>query len=160
MNEHPIQEARRRSMSSRPTSEVGMCLREVRECFDVGPRADDAAEAWRDAAHKHPETDPRKIPRGVPVFWTGGSAGHGHIAIATGYRGRCFSTDIRRPGYFDQVPIEEISEKWGLQLVGWTEDLNGVQVYTDRKFEPASPKPVKKTAKKAAKKAAPTKENA
>lgn len=150
VNAHPIHEARRRARSDHPTSDAGMCLREVRECFGVGPAADDAAEAWRDAQHKHPETDPRKIPRGVPVFWTGGSHGHGHIAISTGFAGRCFSTDILRAGYFDQVPIDLIHEKWGLTLAGWTEDLNGVRVYHDQKWEPAKPKPepVKKAAAK------------
>lgn len=158
VNAHPVREARRRSHSPIPTSEPGMCLREVRECFGVGPRAEDAAEAWQQAQHKHQQTDPRKIPRGVPVFWTGGTAGHGHVAIATGFAGNCLSTDIRRPGYFDKVPIEEIHDKWGLKLVGWTEDLNGVRVYTPPRFaQPAKPKPAKKTTaakKTAAKKGA------
>lgn len=114
-----------------PTSEAGMCLREVRECFGVGPTSpptDDAAEAWQRAKRKHLETSPGDIPRGVPVFWTGGSSGHGHIAISTG-DGRCWSTDIERPGYFDRVPISLIGTRWGLQLVGWSEDLNGVTVW-------------------------------
>jgi hypothetical protein len=68
-----------------------------------------------------------KVPRGYPVFWSGGSAGHGHIAIAAG-DGACWSTDIRRPGYFDRVPIDEIRTAWGLTLLGWTTDLNGEPV--------------------------------
>lgn len=123
-----IETARTRSESRTPTSEAGMCLREVRECFGVGPGASDAIGAWNAAEHKHHETDPHKIPRGVPVFWAGGSAGHGHIAISTGFA-KCWSTDIRRSGFFDRVPITEIHEKWGLTLLGWTEDLNGVRVY-------------------------------
>lgn len=128
VNAHPIQIARERSHSRTPTSEYGMCLREVRECFGVGPGAADAAEAWANAKHKHPETNPAMIPRGVPVFWTGGSHGHGHIAISTG-TGKVWSTDIIRPGYFDKVPLTEIHARWGLTLVGWTEDLNGVRVH-------------------------------
>lgn len=128
-NAHPIKVARDRSMSPTPTSSPGMCLREVRECFGVGPGAEDAAEAWASAQKKHRTTSPGKFPRAVPVFWTGGSHGHGHIALASGYDGMCWSTDIRRPGWFDHVPIEEIHNKWGLTLVGWSEDLNGVQVY-------------------------------
>lgn len=154
VNAHPIREARRRARSDEPTSEPGMCLREVRECYGVGPAAADAAQAWEDAEHKHRQTDPRKIPRGVPVFWTGGSSDHGHIAISTGFKAECFSTDIRRPGYFDKVPIEEIHEKWGLKLVGWSEDLNGVRVYTPpAHFE--QPKPPKPPAKKTAAKKTP-----
>lgn len=131
-----IRTARARSKSPTPTSTVGYCLREVRECYGVGPKAGDATEAWHQARFFH--TKPKNmseaefiatIPRGVPVFWTGGSSGHGHIAIATGFGGRCWSTDIRRPGYFDRVPIQEITDKWGLKLAGWTEDLNGVRVW-------------------------------
>ena len=62
-----------------------------------------------------------------PVFWEGGSASHGHIAISAG-NGFCWSTDIRRTGFMDRVPIDEIHAKWGLTLLGWTEDINGVTV--------------------------------
>ena len=123
-----IGEARRRSRSPKPTSEPGMCLREVRECYDVGPKAADAIGAWLDAKSKHIETDPRKIPRGAPVFWSGGTGGHGHIAIKAG-RDLCWSTDIKRPGYFDKVPVDLIRQRWGLKLLGWTNDVNGVVVY-------------------------------
>lgn len=128
-NRHPIREARTRSKSPHPTSQAGYCLREVRECYGVGPRANDAAEAWATADHRHLEHDPNVIPRGVPVFWLGGTEGHGHVAISTG-DGRCWSTDINRTGYFDHVDIDDITSKWGLSLVGWTEDLNGVRVWT------------------------------
>lgn len=138
VNKHPIRIARDRSRSATPTSAPGYCLREVRECYGVGPQALDAAGAWSAAKHKHHETNPDRIPRGAPVFWTGGANGHGHVAIATGYDGMCWSTDIRRPGWFDHVPIEEIQDKWGLTLVGWTEDLNGERVYQgDANWVPA-----------------------
>lgn len=107
---------------------VGLCLQRVRLCYHVDSKYPDAASAWRNAAHRHPQVDPAQIPRGVPVFWTGGSAGHGHIAIATG-DGECWSTDILRGGHWDKVPIGLIRRRWGLTLVGWTEDLNGVRVY-------------------------------
>lgn len=123
-----IGEARRRSKAKKPTSEPGYCLREVRECYGVGPKAADAIGAWLDAKHKHIETDPRRIPRGAPIFWSGGSGGHGHIAIKAGAK-NCWSTDIKRPGYFDKVPVSLIAERWGLKLLGWSSDLNGVEVY-------------------------------
>ena len=71
---------------------AGMCLREIRTLYNVPAhdftpgdgRSPDATEAWKFASHKHPETDLSKIPPGVPVFWTGGSAGHGHIAMKAG----------------------------------------------------------------------------
>lgn len=155
VNRNPVREARRRSKSPKPTSEVGYCLRETRECLGVGAGAPDAISAWEAAKHKHPETDPRKIPRGVPVFW--GGSEHGHVALSSGFGGKCFSTDIRRAGYFDQVPIAEIEEKWGLKLLGWTEDLNGVRVWSPPRAReaapetaPARPRPAKKAAAKKA----------
>lgn len=132
VNAHPVKVARLRSRSATPTSPPGMCLRETRECFGVGPRYDDAAEAWAEAKFKHRLKMPDRFPRAVPVFWTGGSHGHGHVALTTGFDGMCWSMDIRRPGWFDCVPIEEIHDKWGLTLVGWSEDLNGVVVYKEK----------------------------
>ena len=103
------------------------CLKFVRLCYGIPAREADAIAAWRTAKHKHPQTDAAKIPRGYPVFWEGGSASHGHIAISAG-NGFCWSTDIRRTGFMDRVPIDEIRAKWGLTLLGWTEDINGVTV--------------------------------
>lgn len=118
---------------------TGWCLKAVRTCYGVDAhdftpnngRDPLAIEAFDDAAHKHPvgSTQTLSIPRGVPVFWRGGSTGAGHIAISAG-DGFCWSTDILRPGFFDKVPVSLIAEKWGLTLVGWTEDLNGVRVWT------------------------------
>lgn len=135
---HPLSEAARRSRAPHPTSEVGYCLREVRELLNAPAAADDAIGAWEAARYKHPTSDLASIPAAAPIFWSGGSSGHGHIAVAARYRLRdrllrrprkCWSTDIRRPGYFDLVPIDEIHDRWGLTFLGWTEDLNGVRVY-------------------------------
>lgn len=129
-----IREARRRSRSLRPTSEPGMCKREVRECLSlsvghvIGSRSGDAAEAWRNATHKHHTEDPDSIPRGVPVFWLGGSEGHGHVSISTGSGGH-WTTDLLRSGFFDRTGIRLVARKWGLRLVGWTEDFDGVTVW-------------------------------
>jgi hypothetical protein len=62
------------------------------------------------------------------VFWEGGSHGAGHIAITAGRFLRitwCRSSDIKRLGWFNRVPIALISRKWGLTLLGTTKDLNG-----------------------------------
>jgi len=131
-----------RSKSTVPTSDVGHCLREVRECYAIPKKEPTAFEAWRNAMRKHPVTGDldsflKSIPRGVPVFWQGGhiivingrKVRPGHVAIATGFGRNGLSTDILRAGYFDKVRLELIHAKWGLQLLGWTEDLNGVKVY-------------------------------
>lgn len=121
-----------------PEFGVGLCLQRTRICYGIGPVYADAAKAWAGAQHKHPTRTVAEIPRGVPVWWTGGRNGHGHVAIATG-DGSCWSTDYERPGWFDRVPIEAITREWALTFQGWTEDLNGVRVYTP----PPAPEPEK-----------------
>lgn len=131
-----IREARRRSRSTAPTSEVGFCKREVREClsFNVGPivsRSADAAECWHNAEHKHFTTDPADVPRGAPAFWLGGSEGHGHVTLGTGHGGN-YTMDLIRNGFFDLTGIANIAKTWHtLRLVGWAEDYDGVRVWRD-----------------------------
>lgn len=115
--------------SSRPSRDwTDSCLMFVRTMYGVAAKWPDAATAWRSAVHKHPTTDPHAIPRGVPVWWTGGSHGYGHVAVAVG-NGQMWTTDLIRPGKVDLAPISQVHTKWGLQLVGWTEDINGVRIY-------------------------------
>lgn len=104
------------------------CLVFVRSCLGVDALHPSAGAAWDNAQRKHRTSDPSEIPAGVPVFWeTPGEADH--IALSVG-DGRCLSNDIRTPGRIDEVPIDEITRTWGATLLGWTEDLNGVTVYT------------------------------
>jgi hypothetical protein len=110
-----------------PVFGKGECLERVHDLYGIGPVFSTAAAAWAGAQHKHPETDPTKIPSGFPTFWLGGSEGDGHVAEAQPHA-KCWSTDILRTGFFDLVDISLIHQKWGLTLVGWTEDLNGVMV--------------------------------
>lgn len=120
----PIEAARAQSHSGPPFGE-GQCLMRVRLCYGVDARDGDAITAWRNAVHKHPETNPNRIPRGYPVFYAGGD--HGHVAISAG-DGMCWSTDSNRVGFFDHVPITQPITQWGKTLLGWTEDLNGVNL--------------------------------
>lgn len=127
----PAIAAARKQSHDGPKGGEGMCLQMVRTCFGIRALEPDATTAWLRATDKHPLTDPAKFPRGYPIFWTGGSHGHGHIAIATG-DGRCWSTDIVRTGYFDYVDITEIHNTWGLTLVGYTKDINGSKVVAEK----------------------------
>lgn len=123
--EQAIAAARSQSENG-PRFDTGLCLQRVRLCYGVAAKYPDAATAWKYAVHKHTNS---LSMRGALVFWTGGSKDFGHIAIATG-DGYCWSTDAKRPGYFDRVPIDSIAEKWDMTYVGWTEDVNGVRVIT------------------------------
>ena len=108
---------------------TGWCLVFVRSAFGVPAQQPDAASAWANAERKHPVTSGSQVPRGVPVFWTGGSHGHGHIALSRG-DGSVWTTDFVREGQVDVARIDDITRGWGLTLAGWTEDLNGVTVWT------------------------------
>lgn len=99
-----------------------------------------AAAAWSRAKFKHPETNPLNIPRGVPVFWVGGSAGDGHAAVSRG-GGTVWGTDLVRDGQVDIYDIADVHARWGLTLVGWTEDIDGVRVWEPITAPEPAPKP-------------------
>lgn len=103
----------------------GWCLKATRYCYDIPSKYTSAKGAWLGAARRHGTDEP--APEGLPVFWKIGE--FWHVAISVG-GGICWSTDIKRDGFFDLVPISEVSRKWGAVYLGWTEDLNGVRIVT------------------------------
>lgn len=107
-----------------PTRQAGMCLSMVVDAYQVNHGVADAIRSWHMAVHKHRTSNPTAIPRGWPIYWAGGSEGHGHIAISAG-DGWCWSTDILAAGRFGLVRVDRIRTQWGLDLLGWTGDLNG-----------------------------------
>lgn len=106
----------------------GLCLRFVRTAYGLPGVYPSAAEAWEHAQFKHRTEDVDNIPRGVPVFWLGGSSGYGHVTISVG-GGRCWTNDFKRVGGIDLANCDDITARWGLDLVGWTEDVNGAVVW-------------------------------
>lgn len=97
----------------------------------------DATEAWDKAERKHRTNSGKHCPRNVPVWWTGGSAGHGHVALSVG-NGHCISTDAAGPGKNAKVRIDDLTSRWGLNFRGWSEDINGVRVYDPKPRKPAA----------------------
>lgn len=131
-----------------PTFGKDQCLMRTRALYGApaigdfdGDGAADAEDGWKATQHKHPTTVPTGIPAGVPVWWGGGSGDHGHVAISAG-AGMCWSTDIERTGRYDLVPITRIRDRWGLPLLGWSEDINGVRVYDGPPPSTSKEKPV------------------
>jgi hypothetical protein len=98
----------------------GYCLQWVRSCFGLDARYYDATRG----------------PRNVPVWWTGGSSGHGHVALSVG-DGYCVSTDAAGPGRNAKVRIGDLTAGVGLNFRGWSEDINGVRVYDSKPGKPA-----------------------
>lgn len=107
------------------------CLMFVRMCFGLDSLYPNAGTAYDKAVKKHPVTSGAQVPRGVPVFWeTSGTADH--IALSLG-GGRCISTDAVRKGKPDIVMIDALTQSWHMTLKGWTEDMNGVTVWSEPK---------------------------
>lgn len=79
----------------------------------------DAWTQWKRTPLKLRNTGRAEQP-GSLLFWAGGSAGHGHVAIADG-TGGCWSIDILGAGTVGRVPVDQITQQWGLPYLGWTE---------------------------------------
>lgn len=107
----------------------GRCLVFVRNLYGLPADGNEptAIAGWHEAKYKHPgDSTP---PAGVPVWWSGGTTGAGHVAISIG-SGRIISSDIGPGGTVAEVALTEIHSKWGLTYLGWSEDLEGKRVYT------------------------------
>lgn len=105
------------------------CARWTRERFGVGPLGDydgdgaaDAEDMWKAAQSKH--RGDRTPPRGVPVFWGGGSSDNGHAAVSLG-GGLVRSTDAAGSGRVGTVSIDFPEKQWGMPYLGWSDDLYG-----------------------------------
>lgn len=102
----------------------------------------DAVDYWK-AAKKRGKvvetTDPKKIPPGALIMWTGGK--HGHAAFSLG-DGRMVSTDLPTRGKVGECDIAEAHKRWGHQLVGYVEvDGNGFTLVQPETPAPPKPKP-------------------
>jgi hypothetical protein len=123
---------------------VGYCAKWTREQYGIPSSGDadgdgdvDAVDAWKRAAGKHPGD--KFPPPGVPVFWSGGRKGYGHIAISWP-NGRIRGTDSPTAGRIGTVDLEWVSRNWGLTYVGWAEGLSGVMIPVD---QPKKQRPAK-----------------
>lgn len=106
------------------TCDPGYCLKYVRTWLGIGSREADAADAWATAIGRH--KGDKSPPKGAPIFWTGGTNGHGHIAITKTDKMR--STDIPSSGKVGDNDGRWPREQWGLTYVGWAEGFNGVRI--------------------------------
>jgi len=137
---------------------AGYCQMFTRECYGVpasgdfdGDRDADAVDAWK-KARKHGRVvvtnNPRAIPRGAAVYWSGGRNGHGHAAVSLG-EGRCVSTDAKGPRTVAVANIDDLTRSWGLNLLGYVlVDGNGWTLY-----RPAAPAPKAKPSRPRVRKA-------
>lgn len=104
--------------------DVGMCLKFVRgPAWEIGSLYGSAIDAWHGATRKHPGD--RNPPLGAPMFYSGGK--YGHIVINTN-AGRIRSTDCQTSGHVSEADTNWPVDNWGQTYLGWTEDLNGVDL--------------------------------
>lgn len=103
-------------------NDPGMCLQWSRTQAAIGSLYPDAATAWKNATNRH--KGDRKPPRGAMAYWTGGSHGYGHIAVAVG-NGRVRSTDAGGSGKVATVDVGWFEDHWGLPYAGWADNVNG-----------------------------------
>lgn len=101
---------------------TGWCLVFVRTMLGIGKNYPSAISAWNNAKGRRTVGTP---PPGVPLFWSGHEFGHVALSAGGGY---CYSTDILRRGKVDKVLIGEIKKRWGYKYLGWSTDLNGVNL--------------------------------
>lgn len=107
------------------TNEPGYCLKWCRLRADIPALYPDAATAWKYAHHRH--KGDRYPPRGAMVYWLGGSAGYGHIAVSVG-NGRIRSTDAGGAGHVATVDVGWVEAHWGLPFAGWADNVNDVVI--------------------------------
>lgn len=125
-------------MASAVLSWRGLCASFVRNAYGIdiskwGSVKRTAAEAW-DLAGSKAQHGWYTAPMGCPVFWTGGSSGAGHVAIADG-KGNVYSTDFGPNGYIGDGRVRLIPQgavsahDKALKFQGWAETFLGVRVY-------------------------------
>lgn len=85
---------------------------------DGAADAEDYAKAAKAQGNLHPIDDPKTVPAGALVLYTGGSHDNGHAAYSLG-KGEIVSTDLPKNGKVGRVPLTDPVTKWRHQLAGY-----------------------------------------
>lgn len=108
----------------------GLCLKYTRQAHNAPPKYGYARLAWQKAKKRHKTSSWKQIPAGVPIFMDKPGSKYGHVALYAG-GGKMYTTRAStNRTHLDPV---DLWISWGWRLLGWTEDLNGVVVYTKPK---------------------------
>jgi hypothetical protein len=115
-----------------------LCLGVTRQARGIDGLFPRAYDAWVGAKQKHPLTPTANwhdVPRGAPVFYHGpieDGVEYGHIVTFFGVTQAgplVWSNDVVAQGKMNMVSPLWFLSHWGHTLLGWTGDLNGVDLH-------------------------------
>jgi hypothetical protein len=124
-----------------------MCKQFVRHSFDVPSKSGSARECFNEAKFKHKPKDINDTPGYVPAFFDTGKWGHSVLTLGKDKDGNrlAISVDVQDKDGDGrkEVGVVRLKDflKWG-PFQGWTEDFDGVRVYSPPATKaPEKPKP-------------------
>ena len=111
---------------------AGYCLRFTQSVYKAPVKYPTAWDAWLNQTGKHAD---RNMPNvDVPIFYeswgtyNGVTKNWGHAAVYQASTGRVFSSPGSGYGNTWFSSIADSERRWGMRYVGWTENLNGLQI--------------------------------
>jgi hypothetical protein len=105
--------------------EPGWCKRKCREAYRI-----DSSGPETDATHEWGATRYRVRGAWIPggfMWWTGGSEGHGHVAVMAHEVGTIFTVDYPRAGHWNRTTVASLERAWPrIRYAGISLDIDGV----------------------------------
>jgi hypothetical protein len=113
-----------RQVKSGPSFAAGWCKRKCREAYlidSTGPETD-ATQEWAATRYR---VKGAWIP-GAFLWWTGGSEGHGHVAICGWRVGHIKTVDYPRTGHWNTTTVAALEKAWPkIRWAGMSPDIDG-----------------------------------
>lgn len=124
---------------------AGYCLRFTQSVFGAPVKYPTAWVAWMNQTGKH---ENRSMPNvDVPIWfeswgtYNGITQNWGHASVYQASTGRVFSSPGSGYGNKWFASIAEAERQWGMRYVGWSENLNGMQIVSWTSDPTPSPTP-------------------
>lgn len=104
----------------------GMCLQFTRLAHEVGPKYGHARLAWQ-RSRQHRTSSTAQMPVGVPIWLDKPGSKYGHVAVYVGNGQMVTTRASTNRIHLDSV---DLWRSWGWRVLGWSEDINGVRVWS------------------------------
>lgn len=115
--------------SPKISCEPGMCLVYAREVFGVASKNPTAIKGWQNSQYKH---ENRKYPQDVwvPIWFSHADNPAGHVAVRQPDGSIWSASHPTASKPIQHESLEDMEQYYGHKLthLGWTEDIEGVQV--------------------------------